>query len=92
MCIKLIYHVFTVSFRRPCKDMSPDCLKESIQAVLPAIAKGIPELGIDPLDPYIMKRLSLKLPGNIDIKFTDGYAKGLKGCIVDFARYFSKHL
>ena len=86
MCFVLIYLVLTVTYRRPCKDMSPECLKESIQAVLPSIANGIPELGLDALDPYIMKKLNLKLPGDINILFTDGYAKGLKRCIVDFAR------
>lgn len=54
---------------------------------LPAFANGIPELGIEALDPYILKELSLKLPGGIDIAFSHGYAKGLKKCIVDFARY-----
>lgn len=66
--------------------MSPECLKKSVQAALPTIAKGIPELGIDPLDPYILKKLNLNLPGGIAIVFSNGYATGLKQCSVDFAR------
>ncbi|XP_021185621.3 circadian clock-controlled protein daywake [Helicoverpa armigera] len=78
---------YSISFRRPCRDMSPECLKQSLQKALPAFANGIPELGIEALDPYILKELSLNLPGGIDIAFSHGYAKGLKKCIVDFARY-----
>ncbi|KAJ8723432.1 hypothetical protein PYW08_003344 [Mythimna loreyi] len=75
------------SYRRPCKDMSPECLKKCLEAALPVVAHGVPELGLDSLDPYILKKLNLKLPGGINIDFSDGYARGLKNCIVDFARY-----
>lgn len=56
-----------------------------MQAALPTIADGIPDLGIESLDPYELKKLQLKLPG-IDIAFSNGYAKGLKTCNVDYAR------
>ncbi|KAJ8716547.1 hypothetical protein PYW07_003174 [Mythimna separata] len=78
---------YTIPYRRPCKDMTPECLKESMQAALPVVAHGVPELGLDSLDPYILKHLNLKLPGGININFSDGYAKGLKHCVVDFARF-----
>ncbi|XP_035450157.2 circadian clock-controlled protein daywake-like [Spodoptera frugiperda] len=77
---------YSVSFRRPCRDLSPECLRKTVQAALPTIADGIPDLGIESLDPYELKKLQLKLPG-IDIAFSNGYAKGLKTCNVDYASF-----
>ncbi|CAH0587053.1 unnamed protein product [Chrysodeixis includens] len=74
-------------FTRPCHDTSPECLKVTVQAGLPIIALGVPELGIERLDPYILKKLNLKLPGGLAIQFGHGFAKGLKSCIVDYARF-----
>ncbi|XP_022828177.1 circadian clock-controlled protein-like [Spodoptera litura] len=78
---------YKISFRRPCRDLSPECLRKTVQAALPTIADGIPDLGIESLDPYELKKLQLKLPGGLNIAFSNGYAKGLKTCNVDYASY-----
>ncbi|CAB3254583.1 unnamed protein product [Arctia plantaginis] len=80
-----------VPFKRPCEDMSPECLKNSLQAALPLFANGDQDLGLEALDPYILEELNLTLSG-ITIHFSKGYAKGLKSCIVDFARYVDNTL
>lgn len=75
-------------FNRPCKDTSPQCLKESLQLVLPEFVNGIPEMGLTSLDPLMVTNLTFSLPGDIRINIRQGYTKGLRKCIVDVVRYF----
>ncbi|XP_049872803.1 uncharacterized protein LOC126371525 [Pectinophora gossypiella] len=77
-------YIFTPAYS--CKNNSSECLKDSIQAALPSFVKGDPSLGTEPLDPFIIRKLSLKLPGNLDLEFRQGSSKGLKKCVIDSAR------
>lgn len=80
-----LYFYFTGN-PKSCDD-TPDCLKNAIQASLPAFIRGIPEYGINSLDPFIINKLELLLPGGLKMEFRQGSSKGLKRCIVDSARY-----
>lgn len=83
---KLI-HLLTDGFRRPCRDFSPECLRRSLQAILPVFVDGIPELGVPSLDPYKVENLHFDLPGGISLEIKEGYTKGLRKCHVDSVRY-----
>lgn len=48
--------------------------------------RGVPELGIDSLDPFFIKNLTLLLPGDLRVQYTQGISKGAKKCVVDIAR------
>ncbi|XP_075975630.1 protein takeout-like [Anticarsia gemmatalis] len=91
LIIAVIFLVFSesrglsIAYQRPCRDLSPECLKNTLQSVIPIFASGSQDLGLEPLDPYKLERLNLTLSG-ITIHFSQGYAKGLKTCVVDFAR------
>lgn len=76
---------FAVDFIKPCDD-SKNCLKNSLQAALPGFIQGIPELGIDSLDPFDISNVTLLLPGNLRVQHIQGVSKGLKKCVVDTAR------
>ncbi|XP_037296290.1 circadian clock-controlled protein daywake-like [Manduca sexta] len=79
-------------FRRPCEDLSEECLSKSLQMAFPIFVQGIPELGIESLDPYIIDNLDLMLAGGLSIQFRQGIAKGLKDCDVDFAKLIGNTL
>ncbi|XP_072932586.1 circadian clock-controlled protein daywake-like [Epargyreus clarus] len=76
---------FIDGFEVPCMDTSPQCLKESIQAVLPVFTRGIPSLGISTLDPFHVDRVDLEMPGGLNIEFKEGQSKGLSRCVIDSA-------
>lgn len=57
-----------------------------MQASLPGFVDGVPELGIDSLDPYLITNLTLLLPGGLRVQYIQGIAKGVKKCVVDTAR------
>lgn len=69
-----------------CRQGSSDCYKESLQATVPAFTKGVPELGIEVLDPFVVDDLNLTLPGDLKINFKDGVATGFRNCIFDKVR------
>ncbi|XP_045769163.1 protein takeout-like [Maniola jurtina] len=73
-------------FKRPCKTTSPECLRRSLQAVLPDFVKGIPELGIPSLDPLKVQNIDFVLPGGITVEIKEGFTKGLRKCRVDSVR------
>ncbi|CAH0752802.1 unnamed protein product [Diatraea saccharalis] len=42
-------------------------------------------MGVERLDPLIVERLNLNLPGGLDIQFRQGYGKGLRNCVIENA-------
>ncbi|RVE54237.1 hypothetical protein evm_001064 [Chilo suppressalis] len=62
------------------------CLQESMQRALPTFAEGNREIEVERLDPLTVQRLDLNFPGGLNIQFRQGYAKGLRNCVVDKAR------
>ncbi|XP_026319284.1 circadian clock-controlled protein-like [Hyposmocoma kahamanoa] len=67
-------------FVTPCKAEDSKCLKENVSKGFQAFAKGIPELGVKPLDPIYMKRIDASRQG-LKLIATDVYVAGMKNCI-----------
>ncbi|XP_026734076.1 circadian clock-controlled protein-like [Trichoplusia ni] len=67
---------------RPCNDTSRECLVKSTQDAIPEFVKGIPELGVVSLDPFVIERLSIPLSG-LTFTFYKGKVTGFRKCIVD---------
>ncbi|CAH1636540.1 unnamed protein product [Spodoptera littoralis] len=70
-----------------CPGLKSDCLKKVVQETLPLFAKGIPELGVAPIDPLKQEELKLLLPGGFKVEFRNGTATGLKKCTIDSVVY-----
>ncbi|XP_049872278.1 circadian clock-controlled protein daywake-like [Pectinophora gossypiella] len=60
-----------------CKLEDSACLKEAFQQALPVFAAGIPDVGIEVLDPLHMDDLSFDLSG-LQFSLKEGQLKGLK--------------
>ncbi|KAI5636274.1 hypothetical protein NE865_11038 [Phthorimaea operculella] len=69
-----------------CHDTSPQCLKEVLQSELPIFAEANPKIGISSLDPFVIDKLVLTLPGNLKMEFHHGQSKGFRNCVIDSAR------
>ncbi|XP_059049967.1 circadian clock-controlled protein daywake-like [Achroia grisella] len=69
--------------QRPCRDSSSECLRRTLQAILPKFMSGVPEYGVENMDPFQIQKLDFDFPGNLKGQLRDGWAKGLKKCIVN---------
>ncbi|XP_026744550.1 circadian clock-controlled protein-like [Trichoplusia ni] len=67
-------------FIKKCKSEDSKCLKEVTQATIPIFTAGLPELGVQRLDPFYMKTLDASSPG-LSLKLWDVNGTGLKDCI-----------
>ncbi|XP_045449600.1 circadian clock-controlled protein daywake-like [Melitaea cinxia] len=66
----------------PCNDTSRECLVKATQDAIPEFVKGLPHLGIPPLDPFVIEKLSIPLSG-LKFTFYQGKVSGFRKCIVD---------
>lgn len=73
------------SLPTPCGELSPACLQRALQTALPGFTRGFPELGITPLDPFVVDELKLVLRGGLQIHFYKGVAKGFRNCQIGSA-------
>ncbi|XP_068617341.1 protein takeout-like [Battus philenor] len=73
-------------FEKNCSDESPQCLKSFLQSALVKFFDGIPELGINCIDPFEIKNIQFLLPSGLKIEFLEGQATGFKRCIIDSVR------
>ncbi|CAK1585305.1 unnamed protein product [Parnassius mnemosyne] len=69
-------------FIRPCNETSRECLVKSTQDAIPEFVKGMPNLGVPPLDPFTIEKLSIPLSG-LKVTFYQGKVTGFRKCIVD---------
>nr|ANC68525.1 takeout/juvenile hormone binding-like protein [Helicoverpa armigera] len=67
-------------FIRKCKWDDSKCIKESAQSAIPILAAGIPELGVEKLDPFYMKSLDASSSG-LKLLLWDIKGTGLNGCV-----------
>lgn len=74
-----------VNSKRPCNDKSPECLRRTIQSILPKFMTGVPEYGVENMDPFHIDKFEFDFAGNLKGELRDGRARGLKKCIVDSA-------
>lgn len=67
-------------FITPCKAADSKCIKNNIAVSVPIFVKGIPELGVQPLDPLTLKKVDASKSG---LKFfiTNAVVEGMKSCI-----------
>ncbi|KAM3964939.1 circadian clock-controlled protein daywake-like [Aphomia sociella] len=66
----------------PCNDTSSECLVKATQIAIPEFVKGIPDLGIPSLDPFVIEKLAIPLNG-LQVTFYKGKVNGFRKCIVD---------
>lgn len=82
VAIKLIYFSFFIAeFIHPCNNTETSCLIQATQEAIPEFAKGLPNLGVPSLDPFIIDELPIQLPG-VKVTFLDGKVTGLRKCQV----------
>ncbi|KAL4709463.1 hypothetical protein ACJJTC_019760 [Scirpophaga incertulas] len=76
----------------PCNNTEPACLIKATQDAIPEFSKGLPQLGVPSLDPFIIEELPIQLPG-IKVTFYDGKATGLKHCeVLNVEAYLEKNI
>ncbi|XP_026319156.1 circadian clock-controlled protein-like [Hyposmocoma kahamanoa] len=68
------------SFVTPCKAEDSKCIKENVAAGFAAFSNGIPELGVKPLDPIILKKVDASRTG-LKLIVTDASVEGLGKCV-----------
>ncbi|XP_075975260.1 circadian clock-controlled protein daywake-like [Anticarsia gemmatalis] len=71
------------SYIKACVGLKSDCLKKTVQETLPLFSKGIPELGVDPIDPLRQGRIDLTLPGGFKVELNNGSFTGLRKCTIE---------
>lgn len=69
---------FLVPFTK-CKAEDSKCIKDNTQVLVPLFAAGIPELGVETMDPVFFKDIDASTP-SLKLKFSDITLKGLKSC------------
>ncbi|KAH9638193.1 hypothetical protein HF086_005186 [Spodoptera exigua] len=67
-------------FIKKCKWDDSKCMKATAQNAIPILAAGIPELGVQRLDPFTMKTLDASSP-TLKLLLWDVTGTGLKDCI-----------
>ncbi|KAI8421666.1 hypothetical protein MSG28_009656 [Choristoneura fumiferana] len=84
------YHM--ASFITPCNNTEPACLIKATQDSIPEFSKGVPELGVPPLDPFVIDELPIQLPG-VKVTFLQGKATGLRKCqVMNVEAYLEKNV
>ncbi|CAH0388544.1 unnamed protein product [Bemisia tabaci] len=75
------------TFKR-CKKLDPnlpDCLRTAVQGVIPEFVKGVPSLGVLPLDPLELKTLVIEQgdgPVSIKLDFKDLFIHGIASAVI----------
>ncbi|XP_064292200.1 uncharacterized protein LOC128672169 [Plodia interpunctella] len=69
-----------VPFIQKCKAEDSICIKKSTQDAIPVFAKGLPELGVETMDPLIIKHIDASSP-SLKLLVNDVTVTGLKNCV-----------
>lgn len=82
-CLPLlkIFFLLLADFIHPCNNTEPACLIKATQDAILDFSRGIPNLGVPPLDPFVIDELPIQLPG-VKVTFLDGKVTGLRKCQV----------
>ncbi|XP_026748908.1 circadian clock-controlled protein daywake-like [Galleria mellonella] len=70
----------SVPFITKCNLNDSKCIKKSTQAVIPIFANGIPDMGIESLEPMELKKVDAST-SNLKLIVTDLSIAGIKNCI-----------
>ncbi|KAI8421664.1 hypothetical protein MSG28_009655 [Choristoneura fumiferana] len=84
LLIQTSYARITPDFIHICKEDDGECIKRSTQDAIPQFVKGLPELGVPVMDPFVIEKLQLPLPG-LKVSFYNGKVTGFRKCIIDMA-------
>ncbi|XP_026733517.1 circadian clock-controlled protein-like [Trichoplusia ni] len=72
-----------------CKLEDVPCMTKLFQDITPVFMAGIPEAGIQVMDPMELEKLSFELAG-LQFTLSDGRLKGLKNATVDSVKWVEK--
>ncbi|XP_072932629.1 circadian clock-controlled protein daywake-like [Epargyreus clarus] len=79
-------------FIHPCNSTESSCLIKATQDAIPDFSKGLPDLGVPSLDPFIIDELPIQLPG-VKVTFLDGKVTGLRKCqVLNVEAYLEKNI
>ncbi|KAM3964914.1 protein takeout-like [Aphomia sociella] len=79
----------TVSFITKCSLDDYKCIKKSTQVAIPIYVNGIPELGIESLEPLLLDRVDASTP-NLNLIAGDIVIEGLRNCIAKKIQFDKK--
>ncbi|VVD01868.1 unnamed protein product [Leptidea sinapis] len=82
----VIAGVHSAPYVNKCKSDDSKCAKEASALLIPMFSDGIPELGIEPVDPLLIKKSDASSP-NLKLILTDYTVSGLKNCIPKKVKY-----
>ncbi|VVD01867.1 unnamed protein product [Leptidea sinapis] len=82
----VIAGVHSAPYVNKCKSDDSKCAKEASALLIPMFGDGIPELGIEPVDPLLIKKSDASSP-NLKLILTDYTVSGLKNCIPKKVKY-----
>ncbi|XP_026749092.3 circadian clock-controlled protein daywake-like [Galleria mellonella] len=80
------------SYIHPCPVLTSECLKKRIVEILPEFSKGIPELGVLPIDPITSDSAEFSLAGGLKLHLYNATLTGMKNCIVDLLNLSEENL
>ncbi|KPJ16053.1 Protein takeout [Papilio machaon] len=76
-------------FITPCYARDSQCLRASTQRAVPVVAAGLPELGMEPLDPMTLDGIVADQSG-LHMEFRNTVVKGLRNCEVMRVKRYSQ--
>ncbi|XP_037969175.2 circadian clock-controlled protein daywake [Plutella xylostella] len=76
------YGKLVPDFIHPCNATTRECLVRSTQDAIPDFVRGMPDLGVPSLDPFVIEKLAIPLTG-LKVTFYQGKVSGFRKCIVD---------
>ncbi|XP_052740998.1 circadian clock-controlled protein daywake-like [Bicyclus anynana] len=77
-----VYGKLAPDYIHPCNATTSACLIKATQDAIPEFVKGIPNLGVPSLDPFVIEKLAIPLNG-LKVTFYKGKVSGFRKCIVD---------
>ncbi|XP_041979930.1 circadian clock-controlled protein daywake-like [Aricia agestis] len=79
LCLGFLSPILSFSIPKQCKREDSACLEELANAAAKYINSGVPELGIEPLDPLIIEK-QVGTVASLDYKFINRTIGGLSNC------------
>ena len=72
-----------------CKLTDSSCMVPAVQAAMPVFCDGIPDAGIEVMDPLELDDIAFELSG-LKFSLTDGRLKGLRSSVIDKVKWDQK--
>lgn len=81
-----MFVLIAADFIHKCPELTPECLKKTIQDLLPEFVNGIPSLGLGSIDPLNKDIPEFEVVPGLKLQLDKGRLLGIKTCIVDSAK------